>query len=305
LWITRPPPDARTGCYTSRAANDSEVNVTQQFHAVGIVAISALVAGVVAPSLLAQWPSFPTPGAPRTPDGQVNPNAPTPRMPDGKPDFSGLWETVRAGTGQVILGAEVPPLERTSQFWNIGTGLEGGLPLRPWARDLRAERVANNSKDNPDAHCLPIGFTQLHNHPQPRKMIQTPTLIVMLYEANGGVRQIFLDGRAAPDNDPQPWWYGYSTGRWEGDTLVVETTHFRDGGWLDVNGAPLTDQARMSERFRRPNYGSLEIDVTVDDPKAYTRPWTAETIRQRLMPDDELIEFVCAENEKSTQHFQE
>jgi hypothetical protein len=196
--------------------------VTPQFHAVAVVASIALMAGVT-PTLLAQWPQHPTPGVPRTSDGRVNMNAPTPRMPDGKPDFSGLWETIRTGTGQVVLGAEVPPLERTSQFWNIGAGLDGGLPLRPWARELRAERVANNSMENPDAHCLPIGLTQLHNHPQPRKIIQTPTLIVMLYEANGGVRQIFLDGRRAPDNDPQPWWYGYSNGRWEGDTLIVET----------------------------------------------------------------------------------
>jgi hypothetical protein len=145
----------------------------------------------------------------------------------------------------------VDPLERTSQFWNIGVGLEGDLPFQPWARELRAERVARNSADNPDAHCLPIGITQLHNHPQPRKIIQTPTLIVILYEANGGVRQIFLDGRPLPDNDPQPWWYGYSVGRWDGDTLVVETTGLRDGGWLDVNGSPLTDEAKVTERFRR------------------------------------------------------
>jgi hypothetical protein len=225
-------------------------------------------------------------------------------MTDGKPDFSGLWETVRTGTTQAIVGKDVPPLERTSQFWNIGAGLKGDIPLQSWARDLRAERVRNDSKDNPDAHCLPIGLTQLHNHPQPRKMIQTPTVIVMLYEANGGVRQIFLDGRPSPNNDPQPWWYGYSTGQWEGDTLVVTTTHFRDGGWLDVNGAPLTDQGRITERFRRPTFGNLEIDVTIDDPKAYTKPFTAVTIRQQLLPDDELIEFVCAENEKSTRRFQ-
>ena len=158
--------------------------------------------------------------------------------------------------------------------------------------------------DNPDAHCLPIGITQLHNHPQPRKIVQTPGLIVILYEANGGVRQVFLDGRAIPDNDPQPWWYGYSVGLWDGDTLVVTTRGLRDGGWLDVNGAPLTDGATVTERIRRVDYGTLEIDVTVDDPKAYTRSWTAQTIRQRLMPGDELIEFVCQENEKSSQRFQ-
>jgi hypothetical protein len=234
----------------------------------------------------------------------VNLEAPAPRTPAGKPDLSGIWERLRGGTGQQIVGADVPPLERTSQFWNIGAGLDGDLPLQPWARELRAKRVAGNSKDNPDAHCLPIGITQLHNHPQPRKIIQTPSLIVMLYEANGGVRQIFLDGRPLPKNDPQPWWYGYSVGRWDGDTLVVETTGFRDDGWLDVNGAPLTDAATMTERFHRTNYGSMEIEVTVNDPKAYTRPWTAAKMRFRLMPDTELIEFICAENEKSSQHYQ-
>jgi hypothetical protein len=127
--------------------------------------------------------------------------------------------------------------------------------------------------------------------------------MVILYEANGGVRQIFLDGRKLPDSDPQPWWYGYSIGRWEGDTLVVETAGFRDGGWLDVNGAPLTDAAKMTERIRRVDYGNLEIEVSIDDPKAYTRPWTAVKMRQRLLPDDELIEFVCQENEKSTKRF--
>jgi hypothetical protein len=202
------------------------------------------------------------------------------------------------------VGVDPPPLSRTSQFWNIGAGLDGDLPLRPWASELRNKRVAELSRDNPDAHCLPIGFTQLHNHPQPRKIIQTPTLIVMLYEANGGIRQIFTDGRPLPANDPQPWWYGYSVGRWEGDTLVVDTVGFRDGGWLDVNGAPLTDAAKLTERFRRVNYGNLEIEVTVDDSKAYTRPWTAVKMHHRLLPDEELIEFVCGENEKSSGHFQ-
>jgi hypothetical protein len=123
-----------------------------------------------------------------------------------------------------------------------------------------------------------------------------------MWEANYGLRQIFLDGRPLPGNDPQPWWYGYSIGRWEGDTLVVETSGLRDGGWLDVVGSPFTDAAKVTERFRRVNYGSLEIDVTVDDPKAYTKPWTV-TIKQRPMLDTELIEFICAENEKDAQHF--
>jgi hypothetical protein len=254
-------------------------------------------------SAAAQWPTYPVPGIPRTSDGKPSLDAPAPKTRDGKPDLSGVWEVQRSGSGQAIVGPDVPALQRTSQFWNIGAGLEGDLPLRPWAAELRAKRVADASKDNPDAHCLPIGFTQLHNHPQPRKIIQTPSLIVILYEANGGVRQIFLDGRQLPNNDPQPWWYGYSIGKWDGDTLVVETTGFRDGGWLDVNGAPLTDQAKMIERFRRVNYGTLEIEVSVDDLKAYTKPWTAKPIRHRLLADEELIEFVCGENEKSSGHF--
>jgi hypothetical protein len=271
-----------------------------RFGVVGVVAIVSMVSS----SVSAQWPTHRKADAPRTADGKVRMDAPVPRTADGKPDLSGVWDTVRTGTGQAIVGKDVPPLQRTSQFWNIGAGLDGDLPLQPWAFELRAQRVANHSKDNPDAHCLPIGLTQLHNHPQPRKIVQTPTVIVILYEANDGIRQIFTDGRPLPDNDPQPWWYGYSIGRWESDTLVVETSNFRDGGWLDVNGAPLTDAARMTERFRRLDYGTLEIEVTVDDPKAYTRPWTAVKIRQRLLPEDELIEFICAENEKSTRHFQ-
>jgi hypothetical protein len=269
--------------------------------AAGVFAIAV----TISPSLSAQWAAYPKADAPRTSDKQVNLEAPAPRAVDGKPDLSGLWESVRSGTGQQIVGVDPPPLGRTSQFWNIGAGLEGDLPLQPWAFELRNKRVADVSKDNPDAHCLPIGFTQLHNHPQPRKIIQTPSLIVMLYEANGGVRQIFTDGRALPNNDPQPWWYGYSVGKWEGDTLVVETVGFRDGGWLDVNGAPLTDAAKLTERFRRVNYGNLEIEVTVNDPKAYTKPWTAVKMRHRLLPDQELIEFVCGENEKSSQHFRQ
>ena len=276
------------------------VSVCVSLRAVSIAAIAA----TVSVSLSAQWPLHPAAGAPRTPNGEVDLSAPAPRTPEGTPDLSGLWETIRTGTTQPIVGTDSGPLGRTSPFWNVGTGLEGGLPLRPWARELRAQRVADDSKDNPDAHCLPIGITQLHNHPQPRKIVQTPAVIILLYEANGGVRQIFLDGRSLPDNDPQPWWYGYSIGKWDGDTLVVTSSGFRDEGWLDVNGAPLTDEATITERFRRVDYGHLEIDVTVDDPKAYTRPWTALTIRQQLMPDDELIEFVCQENERSTEHFQ-
>jgi hypothetical protein len=176
-----------------------------------------------------------------------------------------------------------------------------GLPMLPWAVDLRRERLANNSKDHPDAHCLPLHPVQLHFHPQPRKIIQTPGLVAILYEANGGLRQIFTDGRPLPPDDVQPTWYGYSVGRWEQDTLVVQTRGFRELMWIDEEGTPGTDSLRMTERIRRVNYGTLAIEVTVEDPKTFTRPWTV-TFNQRLMPDADLIEFVCAENNRSEGH---
>ncbi len=256
--------------------------------------------------LSAQWPRYQVPGVPRTADGKPNLEAPAPRTPDGKPDLSGIWENFRKPEQKVqsVNAAffNEPVSTLINEFRDIGASMKDGLPLQPWAAALKKERMASNSMDNPDAHCLPLGNIQLHTHVDPRRILQTPSLIAMIYEANYGLRQIHLDGRPAPENDPQPWWYGYSRGRWEGDTLVVETTHFRDGGWLDINGSPLTDAAKMTERFRRPNFGTLEIQVTVDDPKAYTRPWTV-TLTQRIMVDTEMIEFICNENEKSSQHF--
>ncbi len=261
-----------------------------------------------APALLAQWPSYPTAGVPKTPDGKPDLTGPVPRTADGKPDLSGVWQYVRqaappdpAAVAAAASARDITPVSvRTSQFWNLGAAFKDGLPFQPWAAELHKQRVASNSKDNPDAHCLPLGLMQLHTHSQPRKMIQTPGVIVILYEANGGVRQIFTDGRPQP-KDPEPWWFGYSTGKWDGDTLVVETTGFRDLGWLDVEGSPLSESGKIIERFRRPDYGHLEIEVTIDDPKAYTKPWTV-TIHQRIMLNTDLIEFVCQENERDDAH---
>jgi hypothetical protein len=275
------------------------------------LAIAGIVA-LVSSSLSGQWPSHPTPGVPRTADGQPNLEAPPPRTADGKPDLSGLWQNAlrfgASGGGAGVSGTAGAPREdgtipaRANQFWDISFGMKEPLPSRPWAAALRKQRDDGHGADNPDAHCLPIGLLQFHTHPQPRRMVQTPNLLLIIYESNYGLRQVFLDGRPLPNNDPQPWWYGYSTGRWEGDTLVVETIGLRDGGWLDIIGTPLTDAAKLTERFRRPTYGSLEIDVTVDDPKAYTKPW-AVRINQRIMLNNDLIEFICLENEKSTKHF--
>jgi hypothetical protein len=258
---------------------------------------------ITAVPLGAQWPKFPSPG-PKTTDGTYDLRAPTPRTPDGKPDLSGVWETIqgRRGGGPPAVAAEgtgeLPP--SGSIFGNIGDQTTGGAPYQPWAAELVKKRMADNSKDNPDAHCLPMGVMQMTSHPYPKKIIQTPSEVIIIYEGSGTtVREIFLDGRT-PAKDAEPWWNGYSTGRWEGDTLVVETVGFMDDGWLDVRGSPLTSAGKLIERFRRPNFGSLVIEVTVDDPKAYTKPFTA-TVNNRLLPDQQLIEFVCLD--KSAAHY--
>jgi hypothetical protein len=276
----------------------------------GFFALVILMAAV--PAVFAQWPSYPTPGVPRTPDGKPNLSAPAPKTPDGKPDLTGIWEIARppAPTGASRPAANFDTLAtnddflafaKRSAFWNLGSSFKDGLPFTPWAAELHRQRVADNNKDNPDAHCLPMGMMQFHNHPQPRKMIQTPQVIVILYEANAGIRQIFLDGRPLPNKDADPWWYGYSTGHWEGDTLVVQSAGFRDLGWLDVEGSPLTEGAHVTERYRRPDFGHLDIEVTFDDPKAYTKPWTV-SVHQVISVDTELIEFVCQEGEKDAPH---
>jgi hypothetical protein len=251
----------------------------------------------LASSLGAQWPAHRDSKTPRTVDGKPDLAASPPRAADGKIDFSGIWNY--AGVLGFRGGPPPPPpgTPPEATFWNVEAGIKEGLPFQPWAAELRRQRMARDSADNPDAACLPLGHMQLHTHSQPRKIIQTPDLIVILYEANAGVRQIFMDGRPAPPKDVQPWWFGYSRGSWDGDTLVVESTNFRDLGWLDVNGAPLTSDGRLIERFRRPTFGRIEIDITVDDSKAYTRPWTVR-VNQRLLADTDLIEFVCGENER-------
>ncbi len=266
--------------------------------AAGLMIVSAAFSA----PLLAQWPLFPDPSVPKTADGAPDLEAPAPRTAQGTPDLSGIWENTWFHNGRIGQPPVSPPGEPpASTFSDVGAGFKEGLPLRPWAAALLKERRAWNSKENPDALCLPMGLMQFHEHPQPRKMIQTPAVLLILYEGNSGIRQIFTDGRPLPGDDPQPWWYGYSVGRWEGDTLVVETVGFRDGGWLDIWGSPLTDAAKMTERFRRLNYGTLQIDVTIDDPKAYTRPFSVR-VNQRLSLRGELIEFVCNENNRSLDH---
>ena len=263
-------------------------------------------------NLFGQWPAYAS-GGPKTKDGQFDKNAPAPKTAEGTPDLSGIWDALPPGNAPGTGLGGAPPAgggrgggraggAPKRPFISLPSVVPGGLPLQPWAAKLRADRLANGSIEHPDAHCLPIQPVQLHSHPQPRKIVQTPGLIVIIYEANGGLRQIFTDGRALPKNDPQPWWAGYSVGKWEGDTLVVETIGFRDDLWLDEEGTPMTGNGKMTERFHRTNFGTLEIDITLDDSKTFTKPFGFK-LTQHLMPDTELIEFICLENEKSAVHY--
>lgn len=247
-------------------------------------------------SVSAQWINYPTPGIPRTGDGKPNLAAPAPKTADGKPDLSGLWEPASGGSLAPLAGAT----STDPQFRDIALNVKGGLPFQPWAAELVKARRADENKDDPDGHCQPLGLVKMHLHPYPRKMIQVPGLLLILFERDTNYRQIFTDGRPLPE-DPQPSYNGYSVGKWEGDTLVVRSIGFKDGLWLDVSGTPLTDAAKVTERFRRPSFGNLEIEVTVDDPKAYTKPWSIK-VNQTIALDTDMLEFVCKENERDVPH---
>jgi hypothetical protein len=244
----------------------------------------------------AQWLNFPTPGIPRTADGKPDLTAASPRMPDGKPDFSGMWrvETLLPCDDVRRMCTDLPI---STQFTNLGAELKGGVPYQAWAQ----ERIKNKgAADDPYTRCLTPGGPRMHLLPTMKKFVQTPSLMLLLNEFNISFRQVFLDGRPLPA-DPNPTWNGYSVGRWDGDALVIETIGFRDDQWLDAAGSPLTNAGRVTERFHRPDYGHLTIDVTIDDPKAYTQPWTT-TIRLLAVPDTEMLDAQCLENEKDVPH---
>jgi hypothetical protein len=244
-----------------------------------------------AATMHAQWLNYPTPGIPRTAAGKANLAAPVPKMPDGKPDLSGIWST------DFLF------------FRDLATGLKEDVPMLPWAKELQHERETNDHKGDPMANCMPPGVPRIDTSNEgeamhPFKIVQTPGLVVLLYETSSTstFRQVFLDGRPLP-KDPQPTWLGYSVGRWEGNTLVVETTGFNGREWLDTfKGHPQTDAGRVIERFTRRDFGHMELEVTIDDPKAYTKAWTVK-IAAVLQPDTDLIETFC-ENEKDTEHAQ-
>ena len=268
-----------------------------------IVTASVALVGVLSLPLFAQWFHYPTPGVPRTATGAPNLKAPAPRTAGGTPDFSGIWIADNPLPCPPFLRDGDECLEKTPlsvEAANIGASLPGGLPYQPWAAALVEQRTADLSKDDPHARCLPSNIPRAYTLPHYQKIIQVPGLIAMLHEFNASYRQVFTDGRPLPV-DPQPSWNGYSSGRWDGDSLVVETIGLRDDLWLDMRGNPLTGAARVTERIRRPNFGSLEIAFTVNDTKAYIRPWTV-LLKQSIVVDTDLVDEVCLENERSVRH---
>jgi hypothetical protein len=276
--------------------------------ALAVLAIVVLVG--TSGSVGAQWFNYPSPGAPRTSSGQVNLSAAAPRLANGRPDLSGVWMTaeplcVIRGTAPVSELLKLNPPTRkcppstasfSRQSINIGLDMPGGLPYQPWLAKLVDERTGNQAIDDPHIRCLPDHFVRAYGLPHYLKFVQTPGLLVMLNEYNGTYRQVFTDGRPVP-KDPNPSWQGYSTAVWAGDTLVIDTIGFRDDTWIDWGGSVITEAATVRERIRRPDFGHLEVEVTVDDPKAYTKPWTV-TLRQQFAPDTELIDEICAEGER-------
>src|SRR5262245_6860873 len=233
----------------------------------------------------AQWDSYPFKNVPRTKDGKVDLSARPPRAADGHIDLSGFWMPTDRVKHLLNLAADLPP---------------GSVPLQPWADALYKERIETNGKDHPGVRCWPSGIPEKLNIPDGLKVIQTPDVMIFLHESRTIYRQVFTDGRPLP-KDPQPAWMGYSVGRWEGDSFIVDTIGQNGKTWLDMRGLPGTDALKVTERYTRPTVGHIDIDVTIDDQKAYTKPWSVK-LSWSLQPDIELIESICEENNKDLPH---
>jgi len=230
---------------------------------------------------VAQWVNHPTAGIPRNKDGKPNLTAPAPKTPDGKPDFSGIWQ---APDGRYLNNLAADGV---------------AVPMQPWAAKVLKEREDNQARDRPSGQCLPHSVTDFDAHFTPKKLIQTPGVLVILFESYHSWRQIFIDGRSLPESR-EPAWFGYSAGKWDGNTLVVDTVGLNEKTWLDDIGHPHSDALHIIERFRRPDFGHMTVEVTIDDAKAYTKPWTV-TIPWVYVADTELMDWVC-ENNKDPAH---
>ena len=250
-----------------------------------VIALSAATLLLLSVPAHAQWLKVPPAKVPRTADGKPNLSAPAPRLPDGKPDLSGIWEPANNRYVQNI-AADLKPED---------------VPYQPWAKALFDERKTGaHSKEDQPANCLPQGVPRINAAPAPWKLVQTPGFIVIVYEVFNLWRQVFLDGRELAE-DATPAWFGFSTGKWDGDTLVVDTKGFNGKAWIDQLGKPSTDALHVIERFQRKDFGHMEIQITIDDPNAYTKPWTV-TEQFRLLADGEVMEAICNENNRDLEH---
>ena len=229
------------------------------------------------------WSKVPAANLPRTPDGKVNLAAPAPRLPDGKPDFSGVWN---------------PPM---GYIRDLAKDMKEPVPFQPSVKALYDERAAGlHWREEPDANCLPQGVPKVLLAPAPWRVVQTPERIFFVHEAFNLWWQVFMDGREfLSSQEVTPTWHGYSTGKWDNDTLVIDSRGFNGKVWLDQLGKPSTEALHVTTRLRRKDFGHMEIQITIDDPEAYTKPWTVG-VEATLQPNTELMEFICLENEKDT-----
>ena len=256
----------------------------------------------------AQWLNYPAPETPRTRNGKPDLSAKAPRASNGKPDLSGVWQIEPPPSGEIerLFGdfsvSVVPgddPRTFSKYFLNILADFKPEeAPIRPEAAALTRKRA--ESQIDPTTHCLPTGFPRAGLLTVPFKIIQNQRFLVMLYEVDGTHRQVYTDGRKLPV-DPQPAWLGYSVGKWEGDTLVVDSAGFNDKSWLDAFGHPHREALRIQERFRRRDFGHMDVQATIEDPEMYTRPFTIK-FTELLLPDSDILESVCNENEKDRPH---
>jgi len=265
-------------------------------HTVFAAVAASLLLAAGAP---AQWLKYPSPGIPRTPDGKPNLSAPVPRLPDGKPDLSGIWAAECNVYGRDSCFTR-------SLFFDVAQGLKPeDVQMTPWAAAIQAQRESRDHVDDPYGYCMPPGVPRIDYGGGAFKVLQTPAVTAFLYETLVGMifRQVFTDGRPLPAVI-EPTWLGYSVGRWDGDTFVVDTSGLRDGGWLDTKvGRPHSDALRVTERFRRIDFGHMELAIGINDPKAYLKPWSFKTTLS-LQPDTELLEAFCDSHEKTMEHRQ-
>ena len=270
---------------------------------IAIALFTALCAGIQPAN--AQWLNYPDSRTPRSKDGKPNLTAPAPRL-NGKPDLSGVWEAqptphseVTRALGDNFYDIQIDIPNSSKYFINLLWDLKPSEdPMRPEAAAIFKQRNENRT-ESPMSRCLPGGipfFLLIF----PFKMIQSSNEIIMLSEHGDPARQIYTDGRPLP-KDPEPSWMGYSSGKWQGDTLVVETTGFNGKNWLDAFGHPRSEQMRITERYHRRDFGHMDLEMTFDDSKYYTRPFTVKT-GLRLLPDSDVMEYVCAENEQDRAH---